>query len=441
MLQKVQSYIKKHELLVHNKPIIVAVSGGADSVALWHILRTLKYDCVIAHCNFHLRGEESDKDEEFVSRLAEKHTTPIFKISFDTVKYAAENSISIEMAARNLRYEWFHKMLEKLQAQAIAVAHHADDNIETMLMNLIRGTGLRGLTGIPIRNKKVVRPLLDCSRKEIEQYLSHNQLDCVEDSTNKLLDYQRNKVRNAIIPLLEEINPSVRQTLYDSSERFKETYNIYSESIKSISEEIVSSNSENVKIDIEKLKTQVSCKSILFEILHPFGFNSAIIQQIFETLDKTSGKQFFSETHCLLKDRNSLIIHKNKKNEHKTYLISENATEIGEPFEIRLKRMNKTNDFQVSKDNNKIHIDSTKLHFPLKLRKWQKGDVFYPFGSKGKKKISDFFIDKKLSLLEKESCWLLLSENEIVWIVGYRTDDRFCITDSTTKVLEISLTK
>ena len=438
MLQKIQSYINENQLLASDKTVIVAVSGGADSVALWHILKNLGYDCVMAHCNFHLRGEESYHDEEFVRRLAEKYQTPFFKIDFDTAKYADENGISVEMAARDLRYEWFYRLLGELQAQAIAVAHHADDNIETMLMNLIRGTGLRGLVGIPNKNGKVVRPLLCCSRKEIEQYLSENKLDYVEDSTNKLNDYQRNKIRNQIIPLLEKINPSVRQTLYDTSERLSETYEIYSDTIKSISEKIVSHEADSVKIDIEKLKQQTGCKSILFEILHPFGFNSATVQQISETLCKESGKQFFSETHCLLKDRNELIIHKKQLlDDNIIYMISENTEKICEPIELQFKKITKTADFQVSKNRNEIHLDFAKLQFPLTLRRWCEGDIFQPFGLKGKKKVSDFFIDNKLNLIEKKSCWLLLSGSEIVWIVGYRTDHRFRITGATSEVLQI----
>jgi len=440
MLQKIQSYINENQLLAPDKTVVVAVSGGADSVALWHILKNLGYDCAIAHCNFHLRGEESNRDEEFVRRLAEKYQTPFYKIDFDTAKYADENGISIEMAARDLRYEWFYRLLDELQAQAIAVAHHADDNIETMLMNLVRGTGLRGLTGIPNKNDKVVRPLLCCSRKEIEQYLRENDLDFVEDSTNKLNDYQRNKIRNQIIPLLEQINPSVRQTLYETSERLGETYKIYSEKIKYISEKIVSYEANTTKINIEKLKQETAYKTILFEILHPFGFNSAVIGQISETLCKESGKQFFSETHCLLKDRDFLIVHKKQSlDDNIIYTISENTEKIREPIEIQFKKITKTADFQVSKNRNEINVDFAKLQFPLTLRRWRKGDIFQPFGLKGKKKVSDFFIDNKLSLIEKKSYWLLLSGNEIVWIVGYRTDHRFRVTDTTSEVLQLSV--
>lgn len=439
MLQKVQSYIQKNQLLTYEKPVVVAISGGADSVALWHILKNLGYDCIAAHCNFHLRGEESDRDELFVRNLVKEHQAPFYKIDFDTTKYAAMNGISIEMAARDLRYEWFYKLLDELQSQAIAVAHHADDNIETMLMNLIRGTGLRGLTGIPNKNKKVVRPLLCCSRKEIEKYLTENKLSYVEDSTNKQLDYQRNKIRNTIIPLLEEINPSVRQTLYDSSERFKETYNIYSAAIKSVSEKIITQNPEFIKIDIEKLKEQLAYPTVLFELLYPLDFNSATIQQICDTLDGESGKVFFSTTHSLLKDRDSLIIHKKQEKNSKSYSISENQTEINEPIDIQVKKIIRNNDFQISKEKNKVHFDLNKIQFPLILRKWQEGDYFYPFGLKGKKKLSDFFVDNKFSLTDKENCWLLLSGNEIVWIIGHRTDNRFRITNETTDILQIIL--
>ncbi len=443
MLQKVQSFIIKHELLNYNKPVLVGVSGGADSVALWHILKTLGYKCIIAHCNFHLRHEESDRDEVFVKTLAESYNTTFYKIDFDTYNYASEHGISLEMAARELRYNWFYKLLKEHDAQAIAIAHHADDNIETMLLNLIRGTGLRGLTGMPIRNKNVVRPLLCCSRQEIEQYLSDNQLSHVEDSTNRETDCKRNIIRNKVLPLLEELNPSVRQTLYKSSERFKETYHIYSDAIQSVTQDIITPDTEILKIDIKKLKSYPYYPSILYELISPYGFNSMIVEQISDSLNKDSGKQFFSETHGLLKDRETLILYKKHyHNNEKIYLIHEHTSYPDYPVKLKFEKIINSVGFEVSRKKYRIHIDIDKIQYPLQLRKWHEGDSFQPFGMKGMKKLSDFFIDNKLNLLQKEAIWLLVSGDEkIIWIVGIRADNRFRINENTQNILEITLIK
>lgn len=439
MQQKVQNYIKEHELLSSKGSVIVGVSGGADSVALLYLLVSLGYDCVIAHCNFHLRMEESNRDEAFVLNLSQQLNFPYYHIDFDTIKYSEMNHISIEMAARDLRYAWFSELLEKLDAQAVAVAHHADDSIETLLMNLVRGTGLRGLTGIPFRNEKVVRPLLCCSRSEIENYITEHRLAYITDSSNAQIDYQRNKFRNIVIPLLAEINPSIRETLYDSLTRFQGNLAVYEQAIEKISKDIVHKESESVKINIEKLKKQVHVPTIMYELLHSYGFSSATIQQITGQLDGESGKLFFSQTHRLLKDRDYLIITQIETLSNKEYFISEKELDITEPISLKLRKLQAKYNFQVSKEKPCVHIDYSKLNFPLKLRPWQEGDSFFPFGMKNQKKVSDFFIDNKLSILEKEKSWLLFSGNDIVWIVGQRLDNRFRVTDKTKNILEITI--
>lgn len=437
MQQKVQNYIQTHQLLTLKGLIIVGVSGGIDSVVLLHILMSLGYDCVIAHCNFHLRMEESDRDEEFVRELSKTLKIPCYIVDFETTKYANEHKISIEMAARDLRYNWFNELLEKLGAQAIAVAHHADDSIETMFMNLVRGTGLRGLTGIQPKNKLVVRPLLCLTRLEIETYLIRHDLDHVEDSTNATVDYQRNKFRNEILPLLTEINPSVRQTLYETRKRFEGSIKLYQQAIENIRYEVVEDKLGNVKMNIELIQKQIDIPTVMYELLHPYGFNPSVIEQITEQLNGESGKMFYSETHRLLKDRQFLIISPNDVNKETGFLISQSDTHFKIPFHMEIKKINITPDFQVAKDKNHVHIDISKLVFPLQLRRWKDSDTFFPFGMKQKKKISDFFIDTKLSLFEKEESWLLVSGNEVVWIVGQRLDNRFRVTDETQEVLEI----
>lgn len=436
MQQKVQTYIQKQGLLTPQGLVIVGVSGGTDSVALLHILLSLGYGCVIAHCNFHLRMEESQRDEEFVRGWAAELKVPYYHIDFKTSEYATDHGISIEMAARDLRYAWFYELLQKLDAQAIAVAHHADDSIETMLMNLVRGTGLRGLTGIPPRNKKVVRPLLCLTRLELETYLIRHNLDHVEDSTNATMDYQRNKFRNEVLPLLEEINPSVRQTLYTTLGHFEGSLAIYQQAINTLENEIVHKESGSIKLDIDLLKKQVHIPTVMFELLHPYGFGTATIEQITETLDGESGKVFYSDTHRLVKDRKYLILNPIESLGKDVFWISQYDTAIDQPFNMKMNKKAINNDFHVSKEKNCIHVEASQLIFPLQLRRWRESDSFYPFGMNQRKKISDFFIDNKLSLLEKERSWLLISGEDIIWIVGQRMDNRFKVTEGTKEVIE-----
>ncbi len=439
MQQKVQNYIQKHQLLEPEGLIIVGVSGGTDSVVLLHVLMALGYSCVIAHCNFHLRMEESDRDEEFVRNLSKELKLPFYKIDFETVKYAEEHKISIEMAARDLRYAWFEELLIKLRAQAIAIAHQADDSIETMLMNLVRGTGLRGLTGIQPRNKNVVRPLLFLTRQDLETYLVRYNLGHVEDSTNSISDYQRNKFRNQILPLLEEINPSVRQTLYTSLERFDGSLAIYEHAVNEIIKKAVQKENDIIKIDIEVIKNQVHIPTVMYELMYPYGFTPAVIEQITNQLDGESGKLFFSDSFRLLKDRKFLIINALELISKELFWISKDDTEIDKPLSMKFLKKQFSADFNISREKNCIHIDYSLLTFPLKLRRWKEGDTFFPFGMKKHKKISDFFIDNKFSLLQKEQTWILESGNDIVWITGERMDDRFRVTENTEYVLEVKV--
>ena len=439
MQQKVQTYIQNHQLLFPQGRIIVGVSGGTDSVVLLHVLLALGYDCLIAHCNFHLRMDESDRDELFVRTMALELKVPYYSVDFETTKYAEKHRISIEMAARDLRYAWFYELLYNHDAQAIAVAHHADDSIETMLMNLVRGTGLKGLTGIQPRNHKVVRPLLCCTRLELEDYLVRYDLDHIEDSTNATLDYQRNKFRNEVLPLLTEINPSVRQTLYSSLVRFEGTWAVFQQAIDKMKALIVHNEPGVVKMDIDCIQKQEHIPTLMYELLHPYGFGSSLIEQITGQLNGESGKIFFSETHRLLKDRKYLLISKIEEFSADEFLIAEEDPVIELPFPMKMSRLSITPDFKVSRLPNRIHVDASKLTFPLVLRRWKEGDLFFPFGMKQSKKISDFFINNKLSLLEKEHSWLLVSGKEVVWIVGLRLDNRFRVTNDTKDVVEFNI--
>ena len=439
MHRKVQNYIDKHQLLSSDSKVIVGVSGGADSVALLHVLHSLSYQCIIAHCNFHLRMEESDRDELFVRNLASEFKLPYYSVDFNTTEYARLHKISIEMAARDLRYDWFEKLRTQLNAEAIVVAHHADDNIETLLMNLVRGTGLRGMTGIPYRNEKIVRPLLCCSREEILNYLMKYDLEYVIDSTNASSDYTRNKFRNEVLPLLEEINPSVRQTLYKTIERFENIENLVNNSIDNFIKSHVIKTHNTIKVNMQALIEREYYAVILFEILNPLGFNETAIDNICKSIGSTSGKLFYAREYTLLIDREFLIISPKTNNDIQQYSIHESEKSVVSPFEIKISKFLKTESFVVSKNKQLVHFDADKLKFPLTIRHWNEGDSFIPFGMKHRKKLSDFFIDEKFSRFDKENCWLLTSENEIVWIIGHRTDNRFRIDDSTIHVIAFEI--
>lgn len=439
MLRKVASYIEKYRLLQSKKAVLVGLSGGTDSVTLLSVLKALDYPCIAAHCNFHLRGEESNRDEAFVVELCKKKEIRLLKTDFDTFGYAQLKGISIEMAARELRYNWFYEIAGENNVQAIAIAHHADDNIETLLLNLCRGTGLKGLTGIPVKNDKIVRPLLCCTRREIENYVTVNSLSSVEDSTNALVDYKRNRLRNEIIPLLEAINPSVRKTLYESIERFDGIFRVYNNAINSIRENLLSEGENCIKIDIKKLEKQADIPTVLFELLNEYAFNASQVKQIANSIYEESGKQFFAENYILTKDRDFLIIVKKQENSDEVYVIDENCEMINHPINLTIKKYKITHDFDISKSADCVQVDANKLAFPLTIRRWRNGDAFYPFGMKNKKKISDFFIDIKLSRSEKEQVWLLLSRKEIVWVIGKRLDNRFRVTGSTKSIVEFNL--
>ncbi len=438
-LKKVQHFINANQLLADNERILVGVSGGVDSVVLLNILRKLRYDCIVAHCNFHLRGEESNRDEAFVEKLTKEYNLIYKKVDFDTIGYAKANKISIEMAARELRYRWFEKMAIENKASSIAVAHHADDSIETVLLNLVRGTGLKGMTGIEMRNGKIVRPLLACSREEIEDYAQKNDLQFVVDSTNASNDYTRNKIRNQIIPLLAEINPLVKQTFHQDILNIRGAWKIYSEKIKEIKEKIVTFSENQYSIDIQKLKSQADVKTVLFEILNDFNFNSDVIEDIYLGLENNSGLKFHSPTHRLLKDRNSLIIDEFENKSNVEFSIPEGVSEITEPIKLNFRLLENSKDFKPSKEADTVHLDADKLKFPLTIRKWRNGDRFQPFGMTQSKKLSDFFIDEKLNLFQKEDSLLLISDEKIAWIIGLRIDNRFRISPKTRNILEISI--
>jgi tRNA(Ile)-lysidine synthase len=436
LLQKVQEYITSNRLFTVEDKLLVGVSGGMDSVVLLYILKELGYTCIAAHCNFHLRGEESNRDERFVTSLAEKWHIPFFKTDFDTEQYASEKGISIEMAARDLRYSWFKRIKEEERADYIAIAHHSDDVTETFFINLTRGTGIHGLTGIRPKKEDIVRPLLALSRNEISDFVRKEKLSFVEDSTNKENIYIRNRFRNRIIPQFKTINPSFQHTILQTIHHLRETEQFLKEQIAAIKKNIIRTENDLIFISIEKLEKQASASYILFEILQPYGFSATVIADIWNGINAHSGKQYFAEKYRIIKDRNNLILSvKEKETTPAFFQITETDQQINQPLTITISYRTMDSDFVIEKNKNSCYLDADKLTFPLTIRKWEKGDYFIPFGMKNRKKVSDYFIDRHFSLIEKENCWLLTSGEEIAWIIGERSDERFKITEKTKKII------
>jgi len=423
MIQTVKNFISKHCLFKPDSKIIVGFSGGADSVVLLHILHKLGYNCIAAHCNFHLRGEESDRDEQFAAGLAASLDLPFFKQDFDTSSIAKERGISIEMAARDLRYQWFAELQVSQQADAIAVAHHSDDNIETLIINLIRGTGIKGLTGIQPRTGNIVRPLLCVSKNEILQYVQTENLTFVTDSSNKQDDIIRNKIRLKVIPLLETINPSVKDAIIQTIDNLNETAKVYETEIERAIKVVYNDNKGSISIPL--LKTFPSPESILFELLKNYGFGKEAIREIYYAIDSQPGKTFYAPDYYIIKDRDEFLLSPVVTEDDKEYFIQEGDFFLYLPINIEISLHVDAANTVIEKQANTACLDYDKLQFPLKLRKWKAGDKFMPSGMKNFQKLSDFFSNSKFSKIQKEKTWILTSGKEIVWIVNHRIDERF----------------
>lgn len=440
-VDRVENYIRDNSLISdNNNCVIVAVSGGPDSVALLHILCNLGYRCICCHCNFHLRGPESDRDMYFVRDLAKKLEVEYEEIHFDTLSYANANHLSIEMAARDLRYDWFEKLSLKYDSKKIAVAHHSDDEVETFFINLTRGAGLHGLTGMRNVNNKIVRPLLCLSRNDIIRYLEAIGQDYVLDSTNVENEYMRNKFRNIIVPEFEKIKPSFKSIMSRNLENLKETESFLDFVIDNIRKECVFVINGSVRLSMDYLRSHYpnNWGYILGELLKPYGVNRVTLKSIVDSDLEESGKCFEGHNCTIVKSRNVLEILFDKDICNDKYYIDEVEGLVEKPVKMKLKILD-SKDVTIVKNKRFLYADLDKISFPLCLRHWENGDFFYPFGAKGKKKISDFYVDEKLSAVQKKGQWLLCSNNEIIWIVGMRSDDRIKIDDRTQNVLVIEL--
>lgn len=421
--------------------ILLAVSGGADSVAMLDLFSKSPYKFGIAHCNFHLRGADSDGDEKFVKQLSEFYHAPVYSIDFDTITFAEQNGISIEMAARQLRYEWFEKIRQQHHYKYIATAHHQDDVIETFFINLTRGTGIRGLSGIKEKSETVIRPMLFCNRNSILDYIKDNKLEYREDITNSDIKIIRNRFRHQILPLLKEINPAAEENILHTIENLKGAETIMAQTISELQKDLGINENDLCKIEIKKLIEITPLSPYLFELLKPYGFNSSQIKDIESALNGSSGKTFYSTTHLLVKDRNELIISPLNENILPNLFINDGDREI-ELFhgqKLKIKKIIRDTDFKIPTDPSVAAFDLDKIKFPLTIKGWEPGDYFYPLGMKKKKKLSDFFIDEKMSLLEKQETWLLVSDNQIAWVIGKRIDNRFKITNKTKKMVLLKI--
>jgi len=436
MLKRLEEHIAKNLSFLKDKRLLVACSGGLDSVVLTRTMKELSYEIGIAHCNFGLRAAESDADEAFVLDLADLLDVPVFAEQFDTREYAREKKLSIQMAARDLRYQWFEEILRDFKYDYLLTAHHADDALETMLINLSRGSGLRGLTGIPAVNDKIVRPLLDYSRAELLEHAKIQGYFWREDSSNKKTDYLRNALRHKVVPPYKEAVEGLLQNILKTQQHLRDSKSLIDDYLVLINQLVVTETSEGFNIDIAKLANLPHQEALLYELLTPFGFTAW--KDISELVTAQSGKFILSETHRLVKDRDKLLLTLIPSEEKiETFEIKETTLRIDQPIPLlfgEVESPGKNTDLE-------IFVDKDKLTYPLQIRKWREGDYFFPLGMKGKKKLSKYFKDEKLSLVAKEKTWLLCSDDEVVWVIGLRADERFKVEPHTRQIMNIRTSK
>lgn len=437
MLEEFRKYIHDHSLCKDGDRVLVAVSGGIDSVVLLNLFNLSGYNTGVAHCNFLLRGEESEGDARFVEDLAASGSLPFHIKDFKTGEFATERGISLQMAARELRYGWFEQVRTENGYDIIATAHNQDDLMETFFINLSRSTGIRGLTGISTRTGSVIRPLLFASRGDITRYAEEKGICFREDSSNASGKYLRNRIRHQLLPFLEEQNPSFRNSLLETMRKLSETERLFSVEMEKIREDLLIREGDRILIRIPELQNLESARTILFELLSEFDFNSASIDDILESIKGPPGKRFFSPTHRLVKDREELILTPLRDEPERRYYLELSGGQIYDPLDLEWILVKRTENFKIPTDPFTACLDMDLLEFPLILRRWQKGDYFQPLGMEGLKKLSDFLIDQKVSIPDKENTWLLTSGETIAWVIGHRIDNRFKITEKTTQILMI----
>lgn len=435
MLAAFKKFISDNNLFEEGQSVLLAVSGGTDSSAMAHLFYEAGFPFAIAHCNFTLRGADSDGDEAFVREMAKQYNVPFLTKRFETAAYAEEKKIGIQEAARELRYEWFAELLDSGDFELLATAHHKDDHIETFFLNLLRGCGISGLHGILSKRNRIIRPLLFATRDEIEQYSSLHRLEHREDYSNSQVKYTRNKIRHQLIPVMKEVAPRFQDIMTDNIQRFSEAEQIYLTRVSQVKESVVALSPDGLAtIDIAMLAATEAPFTFLFEILTPYGFKKDTIPDIMNASDAQSGKFFLSDKFRLLKDRNHFVISpRDITQEHSVARIDQETDEITYPLHLECTVVDYHPGFPIPTDKHIACFDKAKLTFPLVVRRPAPGDRFVPLGMKGHKKLSDFFIDEKLSVAEKGNIWIVCAENEVIWVINHRINNRFRVTSGTKK--------
>jgi tRNA(Ile)-lysidine synthase len=444
MFKEFLSFIGKEKLFEPGQRILLAISGGMDSMAMCFLFRKAHFQYGIAHCNFQLRGDASDQDEDFVKSVAERTGVPFYSGKFATSEHAKLKGISIQMAARELRYTWFSELISPHGYDYVATAHHRNDQEETFFINLMRASGIAGFHGIPVKKEQLIRPMLFASRKEIAAYVKKNNIPYREDNTNSETKYLRNKIRHKLIPVLREISPGFSEILSENINRIKEVEQIFRNTVEKERKKYVRIVNGVILIPIGKLKKLNPAYTYVYEFLAPYHFNFSVCRDIVDALDETESRIFLSDTHQLVKERDHLVITSIpdktiKKQPEYGFRITEKTKTMAHPVPLGFRRIIPGKSFRINPSVDHAYFDLHKLTFPLTIRKWQKGDFFYPYGSPHRKKLSDYFTDEKFSRSEKENTWLLCSGENIIWVIGHRPDHRFRVTPGTDEVLIIHL--
>jgi tRNA(Ile)-lysidine synthase len=437
VFQRFKQHIQESFPFLEKSKLLIAISGGIDSVVLTHLFQQLGYTIALAHVNFKLRNEESNQDEIFVNSIGKNYNIPVFVYQSDTKAYAQKHKLSIQMAAREIRYRFFEQLLKEKEYDYLLTAHHLDDNIETFFINLSRNSGLEGLTGIPILNKATVRPLLSFSRANIITYATQNHLKWREDQSNASTKYLRNKIRHHLLPVLKDTFPNFENSFVKTQSHLSESKDLVNDYIDFVKTKIWNKQKDQVFLSIKEIKNLPHYRAVLYEMLKKYAFTEW--DDVYNLLEAQTGKQVFSNTHYLLKDRENLVLGVSKQIHNLRFEIHDTKFEIDDlRFEIQNLKF-EIDDLEFkTKDIYAVRFDKSKVNFPLFVRKWQKGDYFYPLGMRGKKKLSDFFTDLKLSHIEKKKIWLLCdADDQIIWIIGKRLDNRFKISKQTTELIKI----
>jgi len=435
MLQPFNSYLRAKDLCNPEHRILLAVSGGIDSVVMAHLFTESGYDCAIAHCNFQLRGEESELDEEFVRSLAMSLEIPFFVKQFDVEPVMKDRGHSLQMAARELRYDWFEELLREYSLDRVATAHNKNDAVETFFLNLSRGSGIRGLKGIAPRRDKIIRPLLFATRSQIEDFQHSSGIAFREDSSNVETKYQRNKIRHDVLPVMEQISPGFLEIMDGNMERLGEVCEIYTNHVQQVRKDLFKNKQGKITIDTKMLAAMNPLSTWLYELFSPYGFTRSQCAGIRRIMDSGPGRQSISTTHRLFKDRDQMILVPVETESFKRYYLDDPGKDSILPFPMDMEVMERSELESLPDDPFTACVDFDLIQFPLIIRRWLHGDYFYPLGMEGIKKLSDFFVDNKVPVPEKERTWIMASGKKIVWIMGHRIDNRFRVTPSTRRVL------